>query len=192
MKNEINPSGRVSRRTVLKTSAVGAATVGMAAPVTGDESTDDETATTEEEENGPAVDEPDGWEMEMLAPHAPFPDELAASFRLEYADDHSGDPITVEFDDAPTCIVGKATWDENSTTGWHRHPGLALVNMIEGEIVYTWDGDCVPRTYTAGDAWIDHGHVHTADSEGGAVAYVMMVGVPAGEPATEWVEPVDC
>ena len=138
------------------------------------------------------VDEPDGFEVEVLAPHAPFVDDLAVEYTLEYADSHHGDPIVVDVDDASTVVVARATWTEDSTSGWHRHPGPYVVNMVEGEIEITHEHDCVPRTYAAGDAWFGTGDVHVADSNDGATAYVTFLGIPDGEPATEWVEPVDC
>ena len=51
--------------------------------------------------------------------------------------------------------------------------------------------DCVSRTYEAGDAWIDPGAVHTADSEEGARAYVTFLGIPEGEPATAEIDSAD-
>lgn len=199
MSNDTNRLGRLSRRTVLKASAVGTAAIGMTTPAIGDEHDGDEEyddeedkATEEEGDEEPTVDEPDGFEVEVLAPHAPFPDDLTARFCLEYAEDHHGDPIRVDVDDASTVVVAEATWTEDSTSGWHRHPGPYVVNMVEGEIEITHERDCVPRTYAAGDAWFGTGAVHIADSESGARAYVTFLGIPDGEPATEWVPPVEC
>jgi quercetin dioxygenase-like cupin family protein len=71
---------------------------------------------------------------------------------------------------------------------------MSIVHMVEGEIEFTMADDCVTRTYSAGDAWIDPGAVHTADSEGRARAYVIFLGIPEGVPATESIDPesVDC
>ncbi|WP_331236559.1 cupin domain-containing protein [Natronorarus salvus] len=203
--SEDEPTDGVLRRTVVKAGAFGVGAFGLIVPATGtehddeddgnedDEETEDgETGDEEDDEDEEAVDEPDGFEVEVLAPHAPFRDDLSARFCLEYADEHDGDPLVVELDDASTSIVARATWTEGGTSGWHRHPGISLVTMVEGEIEVTMEHDCVPRTYAAGDAWLDPGHVHNADSEGGATAYVNFLGIPDGEPATEWVPPVEC
>lgn len=139
------------------------------------------------------VDEPDGFEVNVLAPHAPFSDELAAEFQLKFAD-NVNETITKEFSDASTMIFAEVDWEEaGSSSGWHLHPGIALVSMTQGEIEVTWDRDCVPRTYTAGDGWLDPGDIHTAEAiSDGAKAYVVFLGIPDGEPATQWVEPADC
>lgn len=200
MADETTPTNGVLRRTILKASALGVGAFGMITPTIAHEGGGDEGGENTDdgnEENGygnddPEVDEPDGFEVEILAPHAPFPDELAAKFCLEFADEHDGDPIRVELDDASTCIFAEVTWTEDGTSGWHRHPGVVLVTMAEGEIEVTWERDCVPRTYAAGESFFDPGEVHNADSEDGARAYATFLGIPDGEPATEWVPPVEC
>ncbi|SDK74068.1 cupin domain-containing protein [Natronorubrum texcoconense] len=212
------------RRTVLKASAVAATTLGLSASATADEhepdAHDDEHEDDEHETDAdgaadeePAVDEPDGFEVDVIAEHAPFPDELAATFELTFAGDDADaetadatddpvadgdtdgavdDAVVVDLEDASTVIVAEVTWTEGGTSGWHRHPGVSIVNMVEGEVEVTWEHDCIPRTYAAGESFFDPGEVHTADSDGGAAAYVTFLGIPDGEPATEWVEPVEC
>jgi quercetin dioxygenase-like cupin family protein len=194
MKGRHNTIDGVSRRKLLQTGAVGvgAFTAGTAPAIAHDDDDEDDDNGCEENDDEEEVDEPDGVEINVLAEPAPFPDEVAARFCLEYADEHEGDPIVVDMDDASTVIVGEAIWEENSRSGWHRHPGPSIVNMVEGEIEYLREDDCVPRTYTAGDVWVDTGHVHRADSEGGARGYFMFLGVPEGEPVTEYVPPVEC
>lgn len=140
------------------------------------------------------VDEPEGFTVDVVAPHAPFSDELASQFRLKFAEGGTG-TIVNNLDDTSTIIVAEVSWDPEGTSGWHRHPGVAIVNIVEGDLEVTWKQDCEPRTYTAGESFFDPGDIHNAinlsDSEG-AFAYVTFVGIPDGEPATEWVEPVDC
>ncbi|AGB37151.1 cupin domain-containing protein [Natronococcus occultus] len=170
--------GNFSRRTVLKAGAAASGAIALSASATADD--EDETD----------VDEPDGFEVTVVAEHAPFPDEVAATFDVTY--DDAEDPITVNLEDASTVVLAEAVWEEGARSGWHRHPGMSIVRMLEGEIDHTMEDDCVSRTYEAGDAWIDPGHIHKADSEDGAVASVTFLGIPDGEPATEWVEPVDC
>lgn len=140
-----------------------------------------------------AVDAPDGFQVKVLAPHAPFPDDLAAQFRLKF-EDGEGQTHVKNFNDASTMIVAEVNWLESgSSTGWHRHPGIVLVSMVEGTIEVVWENDCTPRTYTAGDGWLDPGLIHnaTAISEG-AKAYATFLGIPDGQPATIWVAPRDC
>ncbi len=139
------------------------------------------------------VDEPEGFDVEILAPHAPFPDELAAKFSLIYAE-YGGEEIVNEMRDASTMIVAEVNWDEHgSTSGWHYHPGIALVTIVEGDLEVTMKQDCIPRVYEEGEAWLDPGDIHKAVSASdGVKAIVTFLGIPDGEPATVWVEPVEC
>ena len=139
------------------------------------------------------IDEPEGFEVEILAPHAPFPDDLAAKFSLIHAE-QGGDEIINDMSDASTMIVAEVNWDElGSTSGWHYHPGIALVTIVEGELEVTMKDDCIPRNYEAGEAWLDPGDIHKAIAvSDGVKAMVAFLGIPDGEPATVWVEPVEC
>lgn len=178
-----NADGGVRRRTVLKAGVTAAGAFAVSGSASAADDTDDETSD---------VDEPDGFEVTVLGEHAPFTDDVAATFELTYADGETDEPTVVELEDASTVVVAEATWEAGARSGWHRHPGMSVVHMVEGEIEHTMEDDCVPRTYAAGDAWIDPGRVHKADSEDGAFAYVTFLGIPDDEPPTEWVEPVDC
>ncbi|WP_049924281.1 cupin domain-containing protein [Halopiger djelfimassiliensis] len=178
----------VLRRTILKASAIttGALAVGTPA-VAGEE---------DEDENGEHDDDGDheGFQVEILGEHATFPDDVAATFELTFADGQDDESIDIEMDDPSSVIVAEVTWEPGARSGWHQHPGMAIVHMVEGEIEFTMADDCVSRTYAAGDAWIDPGAVHTADSEDGARAYVIFLDIPEGEPATESIpaEDVGC
>lgn len=139
------------------------------------------------------VDVPDGFSVKILARHAPFPDQLAAQFRLKFAEGE-GRTHVKNFDDLSTMVVGEAIFQEyGSTTGWHKHPGVALVNMVEGSLEVVWENNCTPQIYTAGDGWLDMGEIHYATAvSDGARAYVTFLGIPNGQPATIWVAPRDC
>jgi quercetin dioxygenase-like cupin family protein len=55
-------------------------------------------------------------------------------------------------------------------TGWHSHPGPALVVIKSGAFTL-YDGDdpsCTPQVFTAGSAFVDRGggHVHIGRNEG--------------------------
>lgn len=156
------------------------------------------TACTEtsgsEKSSEKKVDKPEGFKIEILAPHASFTDEVSADFRLNFMG-NEGEPIERNLDDASTVIFAEATWEPGGTSGWHRHPGIAIVNIVEGEVESIWKRNCTSRTYVAGESFLDPGEIHIAnnssDSEK-AKAYVTFLGTPDGEPATVWVEPVEC
>ena len=189
MSNHTKPINGILRRTILKASAVAGGVLAVSTPAVADEHTteDDDTEADENE-----VDEPEGFDVEVVTEHAPFADNVAATFEVTYPDAEDDESIVVDLDDASTTLLAEVRWEEGARSGWHRHPGMSIVQMVEGEIEHTMEDNCEPRTYSAGDAWIDPGHVHTADSEEGAFAYITFLGIPDGEPATEWVEPVDC
>ena len=153
----------------------------------------EKTALDIQAANQDNIDEPDGFEVEVLAPHAPFPDHLAAKFSLIYAE-QGGEEIVNDMRDASTMIVAEVNWEElGSTSGWHYHPGIALVTIVEGELEVTMKDDCIPRNYEAGEAWLDPGDIHKAiAATDGVKAMVTFLGIPDGEPATVWVEPVEC
>jgi quercetin dioxygenase-like cupin family protein len=71
-------------------------------------------------------------------------------------------------------------------TGWHSHPGPVVVLVKSGELtLYSADDlACAPRTYSAGQAFIDpgQGHVHFARNTGAVNTelWVTYFDVPAG------------
>lgn len=204
MTNESERIDGVPRRTILKASALGAGALAASggAGASGGGANQDEETTTDQEttEQDAEIDEPEGFDVEILAEHAPFPDELAATFSLtftETGDDEGGPPIGAHqhLDDESTVVVAEVAWEPSGTSGWHRHPGVVLVSMLEGEVEVTWERDCVPRTYSAGEGFFDPGVVHNADNlsdDESARAYAVFLGIPDGEPATIWVEPREC
>ena len=202
------------RRLILKTSAFAVGTLGTITSVAAheygeNENVDDNDADDNEANDNAAddtadddavgddaVDEPEGFSIEVLAPHATFPDEIAAAFSITYPDGEMG-TLESTLDDASTVIVAEATWEPAGTVGWHTHPGTAIVSIVEGELDVTNERDCVTHTYTAGEAFVDPGmgnvHIATNPSETDrTVAYATFLGVPDGAPATENVEPVNC
>lgn len=139
------------------------------------------------------VDVPVGFGVsQLLAPHTPFPDDLSAQFRLKFAD--GGKTHVRNLNDASTMVVAEVSWQQaGSTSGWHMHPGIALVSMIEGSIEVVWENECIPRIYTAGEGFLDPGIIHKATAlNGGAKAIATFLGIPDGKPATIWVTPREC
>lgn len=144
------------------------------------------------------VDGPDGFGADILAPHTTFPDDVAAQLRFRYAEPGADRRTHVSnLPDAGTVVLAEVHWEPAGTSGWHTHPGPVIVTVVDGEVQVTNADDCLSRTYTAGQAFIDpgEGNVHIATNASGATparAYAMFLAVPAGEPATEHVEPADC
>lgn len=189
MSNETSRNDSILRRTVLKASAVAAGAIGMATPTS--------ARTRGDEAETEAVDSPEGFSVEILAGHANFPDDVAAKFRTKYDEGDMGTIVSNLPQDASNVVFAKVTWAPGGTSGWHTHPGPVIVNVAEGELELINERDCVARTYTAGEAFIDpgQGNIHIASNSSEtdqALAYATFLGVPDGKPATVWTEPVDC
>lgn len=68
------------------------------------------------------------------------------------------------------AVVQQITIAPGGHTGWHTHPGNAIA-IIKAGTLTIYDGDdrsCTPKTFTAGDVYIDpgYGHVHIGRNEG--------------------------
>ena len=66
-----------------------------------------------------------------------------------------------------------------ASTGWHSHPGPSLILVVTGTVT-NYPGDdpsCAPRTYSAGEGFIDPGggQVHMVRNETGAAAETIAV-----------------
>lgn len=192
--NRIETLYNVSRRNVMKAAGVVAISGGaLTGTAVADEHDDNNTGAEEETGN---VDEPEDFSVEVLASHANFPDNVTAEFGITYTEGGL-DPITSALDDASTVVVAKVIWRPGGTSGWHTHPGPVIVTIVEGELELINERDCIARSYTANEAFIDpgQGNIHIANNPSEtecAVAYATFLGVSDGAPATEWVEPVDC
>jgi quercetin dioxygenase-like cupin family protein len=67
-------------------------------------------------------------------------------------------------------VVQQITIVPGGHTGWHTHPGNGIVIVKAGTLTI-YDADdrsCAPRTYNAGDTYIDpgEGHAHIGRNEG--------------------------
>jgi quercetin dioxygenase-like cupin family protein len=71
--------------------------------------------------------------------------------------------------DARQTVVQQITIGPGGHTGWHSHPGPVVVVVTGGTLTFysSEDPACTPRTYGAGQAFIDHGqgHVHIGRNE---------------------------
>ena len=180
----------VSRRTLLKAGTVGAGALAMsgAATASGDE-------TTQDDNDDQDTQGPEGFATEVVAPHAAFPDDVAAAFGVNYED---GAEDSAFLQDASTVVIVEATLEPGGSSGWHGDKGPVIGSVVEGEIDVTFEAEngCVTRTYAAGEALVATGEhadvVENASDTEPAMAYLIFLGVPAGEPPSNPVEPPDC
>jgi quercetin dioxygenase-like cupin family protein len=71
-------------------------------------------------------------------------------------------------------------------SGWHAHPGPAVVIVKSGELTIQQAKDCSSRTYTAGQVAIEPaGHVHIARNTGTTTLelWITFLDVPVGASA---------
>ncbi len=83
----------------------------------------------------------------------------------------------------PTEVVTQAiTFQPGATSGWHGHPGPVLVIVKSGTFT-VYDASCTPRTYSAGQAFVEGPEPAVVRNEGTTVAEsVATFLVPAGSP----------
>ncbi|MDQ3373343.1 MAG: cupin domain-containing protein [Acidobacteriota bacterium] len=70
---------------------------------------------------------------------------------------------------AQETAIGQLVWSPGGHTGWHTHPGPAVVLVKSGQLSF-YDGEdptCTARIYSAGQSFIDsgQGHVHLVRNE---------------------------
>jgi quercetin dioxygenase-like cupin family protein len=67
------------------------------------------------------------------------------------------DGVKVESKNAAGFTVAHLTFAPGGTTGWHVHPGPVLVLVKAGAVTKYPADDCTAQTYTAGQAFVEHG-----------------------------------
>ncbi len=83
------------------------------------------------------------------------------------------------------AAIVQVTQEVGGHSGWHAHPGPAIVIVKSGELTIQQAMDCSSRTYTAGKAAIEPaGHVHIARNTGTTPLelWITFLDVPVGAP----------
>lgn len=183
----------VGRRPLLKALSAGAALAVGSGIATADAAEADTDLVDKAEDFEAEVNQAEGFEAEVVAPHATFPDDVAAAYGVAYED---GATELAVVPDASTVVIVRGTLEPGGTSGWHIDKGPALAIVVEGAVDVTFEDKCVTRTYSAGEAVVATGEhadvVENASDTEPAMAYVIFLGVPAGEPPSRPVEPPDC
>ncbi len=124
---------------------------------------------------------PSGIVSSMVWARAAFVDRVDIKFKIR--DQHQAEPggpksgggkqgqEVINVRDAQDTVIQQIVIGPGGQTGWHSHPGPAVVLVKAGELtLYSGeDPTCTGRTYSAGQAFVDsgQGHVHIARNEGG-------------------------
>jgi quercetin dioxygenase-like cupin family protein len=108
-------------------------------------------------------------------------------------------PFRIELSRPSDVAVQQVTVAPGGTTGWHSHPGPAVVIVKAGALTLYDEDDrrCKGTTYSAGKVFIDegYGHVHVGRNEGttNAELYVTFLDVPVGvDPRIDVPSPGNC
>jgi len=108
-----------------------------------------------------------------------FTDDISVQVRLKPS---GRSREVVNIDDASRMAVVRFTIQPGVRFPWHSHPGLVMVAVTKGELVFVYGDDCVRRHYPTGTAFVDpgFGNVHYAfNPTGGELVIVAtFLGVP--------------
>ena len=63
------------------------------------------------------------------------------------------------------------TYANNFDSGWHFHPGVAIVQVTKGALTVTQASDCKPKTVSAGETSIEVPYVPVRATSVGEVAW---------------------
>lgn len=119
-----------------------------------------------------------------------FTDDVAVQVRL-MPDGRATDVVNLK--DASNIAVVRFTVQPGVRFPWHSHPGLVMVSVTQGELVFVYADDCVQRPYATGTAFVDpgFGNVHYAFNRtaGETILVATFLGVPpAPAPLTNVVD----
>jgi quercetin dioxygenase-like cupin family protein len=86
--------------------------------------------------------------------------------------------------DGTDAFIQHVRLGPNGQTGWHTHPGPAIVTVAKGSVTYE-DAEanrCIDTTYAAGEGFIDRGfgHVHRAIAGADGVDFYVVYLLPPG------------
>lgn len=108
-----------------------------------------------------------------------FTDDVDVQVRLKPSG-RSRDVVNIP--DASRMAVVRFTIQPGVRFPWHSHPGLVMVAVTKGDLVFVYGDDCVQRRYPTGTAFVDpgFGNVHYAfNPTGGELEIVAtFLGVP--------------
>jgi hypothetical protein len=84
--------------------------------------------------------------------------------------------------DGTDAFIQHVRLGSNGATGWHTHPGPAIVTVVGGSVTYE-DAEahsCVEATYGAGEGFVDRGfgHVHRAIAGADGVDFYVVYLLP--------------
>jgi quercetin dioxygenase-like cupin family protein len=116
-------------------------------------------------------------------PKGVTPTPLTRATLGNFEAEHNGIEVESQRTSADFALA-KVVIESGGTTGWHHHPGVALVSVNSGA-VSEYDKNCHKSVYKAGEGFFEtNGEVHVVRNQGkaDAVLYVTFI-VPTKTPA---------
>jgi len=118
----------------------------------------------------------------VVVARAVFLNPVDINFKIK-----DGSTEVVHVRDAAETVMQQMVLGPGGQTGWHTHPGPAVVLIKSGTVtLYSLESTgCAPRIYSAGQAFVDsgQGHVHLAanlSTTESAELWVTFFDVPPG------------
>jgi quercetin dioxygenase-like cupin family protein len=104
------------------------------------------------------------------------------------------DGVELETEEPVEVTTLTLTLDPGGFTGWHVHPGVLIATVQSGSVVR--EVGCRARTYSAGEAFVEHGdqptgQVRNASQTAPAVFFVTQI-APPGLPRRAETDPPTC
>ena len=120
----------------------------------------------------------------IIVARAAFVDPVDLKFKTK-----AGHQEVIKASDLLETVMQQIVIGPGGSTGWHSHPGPVVVLIKAGEFTFYSSEDltCTPRTYSAGQAFIDpgQGHVHLGrnlSTSQNVEVWVTYFDVPTGGP----------
>jgi quercetin dioxygenase-like cupin family protein len=108
---------------------------------------------------------PSGIVTAPVVARATFADPVDIKFKVQEGELQE----VLHVPDARQTVMQQIVFGPGGHTGWHSHPGPVVVLIKAGTLTFysSEDPTCAPRTYSAGQAFVDsgQGHVHIARNE---------------------------
>ena len=122
------------------------------------------------------------------------PDDITGRLEIKTGDVTK----SLDIEDASEILVVRNTFGPGASTGWHSHPGPAIVVVASGEnFTYVRASDCARFQYSEGQSFVDPGHdnAHVGFNPSrtdNVVVYATFLEVPKGQSQTKAAEAPDC
>jgi quercetin dioxygenase-like cupin family protein len=131
-----------------------------------------------------------------VAPSWATPPSGLTNIPLARGTDTSHGTIPLQF--GTDVAMAQITVDPGGSSGWHSHPGGAIIIVQQGSITVHQpvDSQCQTTTYSAGQAFIERPGEVDDVTNAGTVPYVLYVTFPrvpqGGSPRTDQPDPGTC